>query len=157
MGCEVYLQRRTPGYVHSGPCNRSLHPDDGTWTPLGQVASNGAVTNTTPGFPAYPSGHAVFGAATFAMLAKALNLDKAKTETAFDFVSDEYNGHTLDASGQLRPYKKVHFASLQGAEWENAESRIFLGIHWQKDADDGVALGDAIAAKIFSTTLRPLP
>jgi membrane-associated phospholipid phosphatase len=134
-----------------------MHPDDYTWTALGQVASNGAVTNTTPGFPAYPSGHAVFGAATFAIIGRILNLDKTKPESAFDFVSDEYNGHTFGADGKLRPFKKVHFISLQSAEWENAESRIYLGIHWQKDADDGIALGDAIADKIFNSTLRPIP
>jgi hypothetical protein len=80
-----------------------------------------------------------------------------KPESAFDFVSDEYNGRTFGGDGKLRSYKKVHFISLQSAAWENAESRIFLGIHWQKDADDGILLGDAIAEKIFTTTLRPVP
>ena len=133
------------------------HPDDGIWTPLGQVASNGAVQNVTPPFPAYPSGHAVFGAAVFTMIGTALNLNPSSNASGFDFVSDEYNGHTFDSNGKLRPMKTIHYVSLNAAAWDNAESRIYLGIHWQRDADDGVALGNAIAAKIATQVLTPMP
>ena len=127
-------------------------PSDASWTPLGQTGSNGLPYNTTPPFPAYPSGHAVFGGAAFTAIALALGVDKAASP--FDFVSDEFNGHTVDGSGNLRPFMKVHFASLEGAEWENAESRIWLGIHWQRDADDGTALGQAIGRTVVGAVLR---
>ncbi len=144
----TYLRNKAPD---------PAHPDDGIWTPLGQVASNGAVLNVTPPFPAYPSGHAVFGAAVFTMIGKALNLDPNSNASAFDFVSDEYNGHTFDANGKLRPMRTLHYVSLNAASWENAESRIYLGIHWQRDADDGITLGQAIATKIAAEALTPAP
>ena len=128
--------------------------DDSLWTPLGQVASNGAVTNVTPPFPAWPSGHAVFGGALFTMVAKATGANKATSP--FDFVSDEFNGNTIGADGRTRPLVNAHYISLAAAEWENAESRIWLGIHWQPDADDGSALGDAIGEAVFTRTLQPL-
>lgn len=136
--------------------------DDGTmaikgdqyWTPLGQVSSNGAIPNVTPPFPSYPSGHAVFGAAAFEMISKVLGMDKDKE--AFDFISDEYNDHTIGDDAMVRHVDPAHFISLRAAEWENAESRIFLGIHWQKDADDGILLGDKIADTIFERALTPI-
>ena len=130
--------------------------DDIVWTPLGQVASNGAVTNVTPPFPAYPSGHAVFGGALFSTVASVMGVDKANG-SAFDFTSDEFNGQTIGSDGQPRPLMPMHYVSLAAAEWENAESRIWLGIHWQRDADDGSALGDAIAEAVTSRILQPIP
>ena len=38
---------------------------DPSWLPLGAPASNSTDANFTPPFPAYPSGHATFGAAAF--------------------------------------------------------------------------------------------
>ena len=128
--------------------------DDTLWTPLGQVASNGAVTNVTPPFPAWPSGHAVFGGALFTIIAKATGVDKAASP--FDFVSDEFNGNTIGGDGRTRALITAHYVSLAAAEWENAESRIWLGIHWQADADDGSALGDAIGDAVFNRILQPL-
>lgn len=154
-GKYMYNEARPVTYIrdHVPPGNA----EDPTWTPLGQVASNGLAPNTTPPFPAYPSGHAVFGAAAFEMMGKVLELDPAKTTSGFDFVSDEYNGFTFDYNGKPRPFFKAHFVSLDAAKWENAESRIWLGVHWQQDADDGVALGNAIADQIFMKALQPLP
>ena len=71
-------------------------------------------------------------------------------------MSDEYNGHTYGSDGELRKAVKASFASLDGAEWENAESRVWLGVHWQRDADDGVALGDNIADAVYARMLAPL-
>lgn len=129
--------------------------DDAIWTPLGQVASNGAVTNVTPPFPSYPSGHAVFGGALFTTIAHAMSVDK-NNSSSFDFVSDEFNGSTIGADGQVRNTVSAHYVSLGAAEWENAESRIWLGIHWQPDADDGSALGDSIGDAVFARVLQPL-
>lgn len=128
---------------------------DDTWTPLGQTSSNGAPDNITPPFPSYPSGHAVFGAAAFKMMADTLGVDMDKNSD-FSFVSDEFNGETVDSNGKVRPRRQAHFISLSAASWENAESRIWLGIHWQRDADDGIALGNEIADVIFAKALKPL-
>lgn len=140
----TYLRNHTPPAV-----------DDGTWTPLGQVGSNGAPDNVTPPFPSYPSGHAVFGAAAFKIMSKVLGLDM-DTGSSFDFMSDEFNGHTFGSDGRVRDPVTAHFVSLRAASWENAESRVWLGIHWQRDADDGVALGDNIADVVFVRVMQPL-
>lgn len=133
------------------------HPLDFQWTPLGQVASNGAAPNTTPPFPAYPSGHAVFGGAAFDMMKKALKLDAPGANSAFNFLSDEYNGLTYGNDGNLRPPRPQYFRSLDAAKWENAQSRIWLGVHWQVDGDDGIQLGEAVTKTILDQVLQELP
>jgi hypothetical protein len=124
---------------------------DATWTPLGSPASNESGTDFTPPFPAYPSGHAAFGAALFRILERFYGTDAI----AFAFVSDELNGLTRDWAGNRRPYSPRVFWTLGQAKAENAQSRIYLGIHWRFDALEGIALGDAVADHVFEHALRP--
>src|SRR4029077_748652 len=70
-----------------------------TFRPLGAPASNLTGPNFTPPFPAYPSGHAGFGGALFQVLRRFYERDNI----AFTFVSDEFNGATLDREGNVRP------------------------------------------------------
>ncbi len=124
------------------------------WTPLGAPVSNGpnGRVNFTPPFPAYPSGHAVFGAAMFEVLRRFYSSDPA-----FTFVSDEYNGENHDPSESAdRPYRPRHFNSLTNAETENGRSRIFLGIHWQFDATNGIKQGKQIGRYVFEHAFKPL-
>jgi hypothetical protein len=65
--------------------------------------------------------------------------------TSFVFVSDEWNGLNKDVSGATRPLIPLHFARLSDAEQQNAESRIYLGVHWQFDADRGTEQGHKVA------------
>jgi hypothetical protein len=125
------------------------------WAPLGAPASNSDDPNAdfTPPFPAYTSGHATFGAAMFRTLARFYGTD----EIAFDFQSDELNGVTRGSDGVVRPEVTRHFDSLSQAALENAQSRIYLGIHWSFDAVEGVAQGNAVADYVFDHKLRPLP
>lgn len=124
---------------------------DPFWLPLGAPNTNRSPDkNFTPGFPAYPSGHATFGAASLDMVRLFYNDDNI----AFDFVSDEFNGHNADADGSIRPYYKGHFDTLSEAIRENADSRIYLGIHWRFDADSGINSGKQIADFIFNNFLR---
>ena len=37
------------------------------------------------------------------------------------------------------------FTSFTQAEWENGMSRIYMGVHWIFDAEDGIKLGNDIA------------
>lgn len=117
------------------------------WTPLGAPASNPrpGETNFTPPFPAYTSGHATFGAATFQILTRFYGRD----DISFTFVSDEFNGVTLDADGTVRPLLSRTFDSFTEAKLENAQSRIYLGIHWAFDRDDGIKTGDQVADYVF--------
>lgn len=125
---------------------------DPTFTPLGAPASNLARADFTPPFPAYPSGHAAFGGALFQTLRRFFGRD----DVAFTFVSDEYNGETMDRSGARRPYRPRSFASFSAAEEENGQSRIYLGVHWSFDKTSGITQGRAVADHVFDHVFTPL-
>jgi hypothetical protein len=119
---------------------------DPTFTPLAAPASNLSGPNFTPPFPAYPSGHAGFGGALFQTLRDFYNADNI----AFTFVSDEFNGITKDNQGNVRPLIPRSFSSFSEAEEENGESRIYLGIHWAFDKEQGIAQGRQVADYVFN-------
>jgi hypothetical protein len=124
---------------------------DPGFTPLGAPASNLAGPNFTPPFPSYPSGHAGFGGALFQTLRHFYGTDAI----AFEFVSDEYNGETLDHEGNVRPLLPRRFASLSEAEQENGQSRVYLGIHWSFDKTEGIEQGRAVADYVFENAFAP--
>jgi hypothetical protein len=121
---------------------------DPFWLPLGAPNSNPLkqpTNNGTPPFPAYPSGHATFGAACFETAAALLGCNP--DNICVDFISDEFNGITTDNTGTVRPKYKANF-SLRKAIEQNNQSRIYLGVHWQFDAEAGEKVGTAIATKV---------
>lgn len=152
-------------------------PDgDVFWAPLGAPQTNRlAARPTTPPFPAYPSGHATFGAALFQSLRLALTpaaspitvadvlaveeggAPTLPTET-FSFVSDELDGRALDPDLSVRTRVEREFTSYAQCIWENAVSRVYLGVHWRFDgiprnADDeigGVPLGLKIGEQVHA-------
>ena len=138
---------------------------DPDWVPLGAPKSNPlpGETNFTPPFPAYISGHAVFGGAAFKMMADFYQTDDINFSIPFNFISDEFNGITRDVHEHIpdlilnyvRQIRPRHYDSFSQAAAENAASRIFLGIHWRFDAIQGVSAGDRIADIIFDGKLRP--
>lgn len=132
--------------------NNPLTTGDVHWTPLGSPMSNNTLNNFTPPFPAYPSGHATFGAAVFRTIALFYGTD----EIPFTFVSEELNGVTTDNKGNVRPYVSRSFSRLSDAARENAQSRIYLGVHWQFDATAGIEMGNKIAEYNFSKALKPV-
>ncbi len=127
---------------------------DPDWTPLGAPCTNCPPdrANFTPPFPAYVSGHATFGAALFRTLARFYGRD----DVAFTFTSDEYNGLSRDVDGTVRPLRPRSFTSFSQAAEENGQSRIYLGIHWSFDKEQGIAQGNAIADEVFDHAFRPL-
>jgi hypothetical protein len=54
----------------------------------------------------------------------------------------------------VRPRVVRHFDSLSEAIEENAQSRIYLGIHWQFDAQVGIASGIDIANYVYEHALK---
>lgn len=115
---------------------------DPAWTPLGAPNTNRPdLPDFTPPFPAYPSGHAVFGGAVAEVLRQVLGHDQARLR----FVSDEYDGHALDAAGVPRPRIERWFSLWSELEEENGQSRMYLGIHWASDKVAGIAQGRAVA------------
>ncbi|MCO6456219.1 MAG: hypothetical protein J5I93_13040 [Pirellulaceae bacterium] len=123
------------------------------WTPLGAPGSNPRPddSNFTPPFPAYTSGHATFGAAAMRTLERFFGRDDIR----FTLISDELNGITLDADGSVRPLVPRTFDSFTQAKQENGQSRIYLGIHWAFDRDDGIKTGDEVADFIAGSALQP--
>ncbi len=114
---------------------------DPNWIPLGRPDTNGSKTGLTPDFPAYPSGHATFGAAAFQLLRLLLTEKGVATfdadgvdDVPFDFVSDEFNGRNKDPMTlQPREHLTLAHTSLWQAIIDNSLSRVYLGVHWQFD------------------------
>jgi membrane-associated phospholipid phosphatase len=169
------------------PGNNISNDCDPTWLPLGAPSTNSlegqtqhaypcqqtrreVVKNFTPPFPAYPSGHATFGAAALHVTRRFYNVADGdrSADTLFaglSFTSEELDGVSRDNLGAVRP---KHTRSFAGGLWdmivENGESRVFLGVHWVFDAFlraangspdltqnvGGVPLGLAIAENMFT-------
>jgi len=117
-----------------------------SWRPFGASVINEVVPERfTPPFPAYPSGHATFGAAMAQSVASVLG-----NSVRFTFVSDEYNGTGFDpingglSVNNLRPFVPVRYRSLLEAQEENGRSRVFNGVHWEPDDTEGQRLGGQI-------------
>lgn len=111
------------------------------WLPLGRPDTNGNGVALTPDFPAYPSGHATFGAAAFQLLRLFL-VEKGVTsfhpngidKFRLDFVSDEFDGRNTDPRTMLpRDHVTLSYDSLWQAIAANSVSRVYLGVHWQFD------------------------
>ncbi|KAE8389613.1 phosphatidic acid phosphatase type 2/haloperoxidase [Aspergillus alliaceus] len=175
---------------------------DPFWRALGAPSTNTDQISFIPPFPSYPSGHATFGAAVFQVVRLFYKSGATDFEAdgpddiAFDIVSDELDGvsralrQTYDQTqpitnqpGTVRTYIKRRFESLWEAIFENAISRVWLGVHWRFDAfaaNDkasdikykttgsrtdqsgsfpigGVPLGLEIANDIFRNNLQPTP
>jgi hypothetical protein len=126
---------------------------DPNWTPLGAPNDNGGGTNFTPPFPAYTSGHATFGGAAFGAIREFYGTD----DIAFTLPSDEFNGVTRDQNGQVRPVRTRHYDKLSEAIEENGISRIYLGIHWRFDMEEGIKQGEAIARYVAGRFAMPTP
>ncbi len=123
---------------------------DSGFTPLGAPASNiNPGVNFTPPFPAYPSGHATFGAALFEILRRFYN-----DHVQFTFRSDELNGVTTDNLGVVRPSVARRFMGFSTPEEENGQSRIYLGIHWEFDKTAGIAQGRQVADFVWTNAFQ---
>ena len=81
--------------------------------PIGHRSGHRPTTATAPTsrppFPAYASGHATFGAVVFRMIANFYGTDNIP----FTFISDEFNGVTIDQNGQVRPVRPRSFPNAQ--------------------------------------------
>lgn len=140
-GIDAWFYKYSPDHMLWRPALGIPHAGRAGWLPYGRPDTNGSGVGLTPDFPAYPSGHATFGAAAFHVLrlflvqqgAAQFNADGTDT-MRFTFTSDEYNGrNTCPRSGTPRPAITRTYDSLWAAIVDNSISRVFLGVHWQFD------------------------
>lgn len=141
-----------------GPLGGGGNPIDADadpfWLPYGAPATNEepkdgkpAKKNFTPPFPAYPSGHATFGAAAFQSARRfydpACNFKPDTLTKNLSFVSDELDGISRDNTGTVRPRApRTYSRGLWQMIEENGRSRVYLGVHWVFDAFAVDAKGD---------------
>ncbi|KAL9110400.1 MAG: hypothetical protein Q9227_005131 [Pyrenula ochraceoflavens] len=158
---------------------------DPFWLTLGSPETNANEIAFKPPFPSVPSGHATFGGAGFQAMRLYYHdrdgldfpLDGADN-ISFTAVSDELNGLSRDLRVPYNPTQPITdqvgtvrtrvpktFKSLWDAIFDNAISRLYLGVHWSFDAfwpPDVVAMTNAQGISVFRdsdqiryTTLRP--
>ncbi|MGS0688803.1 vanadium-dependent haloperoxidase [Nakamurella sp. GG22] len=109
---------------------------DKSWTPL----------EYTPPIPDYESAHAVEGGAAAAVLARFFG-----DRTPFANCSPWLPDPSTACGGAVR-----HFRSFSQAADENAASRVYVGFHFRKGADDGNQRGDQIGNYTVRTALKVL-
>lgn len=95
----------------------------------------------TPPFPAYPSGHAGFGAAAAGVLNTLFGTEYDMTDKSHE-IRTEFNGVPRT------------FNSFDDMARENAISRIYLGVHFRMDADEGLNLGYLAAKRVNNLPWR---
>lgn len=96
-----------------------------TWKPL----------HDNPEFPAYPSGHAVFGAVSATILEHHFGKLYAFTDNSHQ------NRLEFKSSGRS-------FSSLKDMAIENAYSRFVMGVHFKEDCEEGLKLGYEVGKQI---------
>jgi hypothetical protein len=96
----------------------------------------------TPPFPDYISGHATFGGAAASVLENFFGED-----VSFEIASQELPGVTryFDGNGDLN--------SFQEAALENANSRVYGGVHLNSSSQEGLAAGQDIGAYVADNFL----
>ncbi len=94
----------------------------------------------TPNFPAYPSGHAAFGAAAAEVLTVALGNQFT--------ITDRTHEHRPEFASSPRSY-----GSFAEMAQENAASRVFLGVHYRMDCEEGLRLGKIIGQRVVNLPL----
>jgi membrane-associated phospholipid phosphatase len=117
--------------------NPATTPDAG-WAPL-SVLPNGERFN--PCFPAYTSGHATFAGAWSTAMRSFFGTDNV----TFTATTDDPN-----AAGVTRT-----FTSFSAAAREDAQSRIYLGVHFPFDAEFGLSSGANVAQFVAQNYLQP--
>jgi hypothetical protein len=142
---------------------------DPAWEYLGAPGNNpgGATDDFTPPFPAYVSGHATMGGAIFKTIENFYgtnNFQAADAARGNDLVTALYTLLSTEAGGGgSRDYTQFTQVGPLGPglenspEGENSMSRVYLGVHWRMDQEDGQALGRAVADFVAANFFQAVP
>jgi membrane-associated phospholipid phosphatase len=135
---DIDLWRPETAIQLAGTDGNAATTADTAWKPL-SADQNGV--NFSPSFPAYISGHATFAASWAEAMRSFFGSDTMR-----------FTGTTEDphAVGVTRS-----FTTFSAAATENARSRIYLGVHYQFDADSGISTGTALASNAAANFIRP--
>lgn len=106
--------------------------NDPTWNTV--MCPDGSGQYFTPPFPAYPSGHATFGAAAAEVLTGIYGNQK---------MTDRCHEGRTEFRGTPRT-----FSSFYDMAKENAFSRVPIGVHFAMDSEAGMQLGFGIGKKV---------
>lgn len=118
---------------------------DASWKPLSNnpvLMDDDPNKHFSPAFPAYVSGHATFGATHAGIMRAYFGRD----DISFELDTEDPNAPGITRS----------FESFSAAALENGRSRVYLGVHYQWDADQGYISGTRLADYIAANFLKPL-
>lgn len=119
----IYQVERPESYIR-----RNIKTD---WEPM----------HSSPAFPSYPSGHAIFGAAAAEILSEAFG-------EQFELVDYTHKGR-IEFKGSPRK-----FDSFLTMADENAYSRMLIGVHFRNDCEEGLRLGKLVGKKVVDLKLH---
>lgn len=133
VGCQIFLQLlatrdRDP---RRKPGWQPPHRPRPQWTPF----------LFTPPLPDNSSGHAVEGAVAAEVLARFFSNDDIPFTTT---------------SGAPFPGIIRSFNSFSQAAQENADSRLYAGIHFRATTEDGLEQGEKVGRYVFRNFLTPV-
>jgi hypothetical protein len=134
------------GVGDSRAAKRRQHVDgpDTGWKPLSAGTDN---ESFSPCFPSWVSGHATFGGTWGQTMNNEFR--HADFSDPFPLTLTSEDPHAIGLGATSR-----QFYSFDEASEENAISRIFLGVHYRFDAEDGLATGREVADQVASTKFR---
>jgi membrane-associated phospholipid phosphatase len=116
--------------------NKFINPN---WN-VASLTSTGFLPGTPP-FPAYPSGHSTMSSAGFAALAQVFGDNVS--------ITDRCHENRTDFNGKSRS-----FNTFSEMAQEDAISRIYLGVHWRMDCEEGVRLGYQAARRVAALPFK---
>jgi membrane-associated phospholipid phosphatase len=166
---EVDLWRPITGIRGAADDGNPDTEADPAWEYLGAPGSNpGAASDDfTPPFPAYVSGHATMGGAIFKTLELFYgtnSFEEADAAVGDDLATAMYTLYSTEAGGgDSRDYTRFTQDGPLGPgienspEGENTMSRVYLGVHWRMDQEDGQALGRAVADYVAANYFQAVP
>lgn len=139
---------------------------DANWKPLGAPGNNPGsdLDDFTPPFPAWTSGHATMGGALYKSLELFYGTNQFDeidgilgNNAVYQLTSEEAGSGTTRSFTTFTQVGPLGIGMENSPEGENGMSRIYLGIHWIFDQQDGITLGNDIAAYVHSNMFQPVP